>query len=371
MIMKKVLGIVNLHSNASLGQITRNRPIASTSLLGRYSFIDFPLSNFANSGIADIGVLIKEKPRSLFRHLGMGKEWNINTKVGGISLLYNEQYANNNAYNHDINNLLENKWLLDNSRANYVIIAPCHLLFTMDYTKLIEFHEQTNTDITVVYKKVDNAKKHFIGSSFIVKDGEYLSTIRTNKGDKNHRDIFMETYIMSLEKLKAIMNCGLETSQFFTIKDTIAKRAKEEKISLYEYKGYLRCFDSESSYLEYSLELLNLDVANQLFTPSWPIFTRTYDTPPARYGVNAKVKNSYVANGAIIDGEVENSIISRNVRVKKGSKIKNSIIFSHSIIEEDAYIEYIVIDKEVRVRFVKEHIGSLDNPLVIRQGDVV
>ena len=92
-------------------------------------------------------------------------------------------HANNNAYNHDINNLLENKWLLDNSRANY-IVAPCHLLLHMDYTKLIEFHEQTNTDITVVYKKVDNAKNHFIESSFIVKDGEYLSTIRTNKGEK-------------------------------------------------------------------------------------------------------------------------------------------------------------------------------------------
>lgn len=371
MIMKKVLGIINLHSNASLGQITRNRPIASTSLLGRYSFIDFPLSNFANSGIADIGVLIKEKPRSLFRHLGMGKEWNINTKVGGISLLYNEQYANNNAYNHDINNLLENRWLLDNSRAHYVIIAPCHLLFTLDYSKLIEFHENANTDISVVYKRVNNAKEHFIGSSFIVREGDYLSTIRTNKGDNDNREIFMETYIMTVEKLKALMNYGLETSQFFTLKDTIAKRAKEEKISLYEYDGYLRCFDSVSSYLKFSLELLNLEVTSELIQEKWPIFTRTYDTPPARYGNNAKVSNSYVANGAIIDGEVTNSIIGRNVKVRKGAVVKNSIIFSSSTIEEDAYIENIVIDKDVRVKFVKEHKGSIDDPLVIRQGDVV
>jgi glucose-1-phosphate adenylyltransferase len=369
--MNRVLGIVNLHSNASLGEITKNRPIASTNLLGRYAFIDFALSNFANSGIADIGVLIKEKPRSLFRHMGMGKEWNLNTKVGSIMLLYNEQYANNTSYNHDINNLLENKWMLENTRSDYVIIAPCHMLSRIDYTKLVQFHENSGTDISIVYKKVNNAKEHFIGSSFVAIDNGYITGIKTNKGDYSERNIFMETYIMSVEKLRQVVDSALETSHFFTLKDIINLKAKEEKISAYEYTGYLRCFDSTASYLKYSLELLDQNVANELFDPSWPIFTRTYDSPPAKYCKEASVKNCYVSNGAIINGEIENCIIGRGVKIGKNTKIKNSIIFSSSVVEEGVNIENVIVDKEVRIKFVKEFAGTPEQPLVIKQGDVV
>ena len=102
--MAKVMGIVNLHHSINLDSITTRRSLASTAFLGRYCFIDFAISNFTNSGINEIGILIKEHSRSLFRHLGSGdSQWALNTKTGGITLMYNEQYANNNRYNHDVN----------------------------------------------------------------------------------------------------------------------------------------------------------------------------------------------------------------------------------------------------------------------------
>ena len=107
--MAKVVGLVNLHSDVSYKGLTERRPVASVSFLGRYGIIDFVLSNMSNSNVDTVGVLIKEKPRSLFKHLGTGNSWNFNSKSGGVSLLYNEKYANNPKYNHDINNLVENK----------------------------------------------------------------------------------------------------------------------------------------------------------------------------------------------------------------------------------------------------------------------
>ena len=113
--MANVVGLINLHSDVSLKGLTERRPVASVSFLGRYGVIDFVLSNFSNSRIDKVGILVKEKPRSLLKHIGSGNAWNFNSKRGGISLLYDEKYANSNMYNHDINNMLENIAFLEKS----------------------------------------------------------------------------------------------------------------------------------------------------------------------------------------------------------------------------------------------------------------
>ena len=159
--MAKVVGIVNLHSNVSYKGLTERRPVASVSFLGRYGIIDFVLSNMSNSNVDNVGVLIKEKPRSLFKHLGNGNSWNFNSKSGGVSLLYNEKYANNPMYNHDINNLVENIAFLEKSKADYVVIAPAHIITTMDYRDVIEAHEKSGATITMVYKKIKDAKEAY------------------------------------------------------------------------------------------------------------------------------------------------------------------------------------------------------------------
>ena len=147
--MAKIMGIVNLHHSVHLDSITERRSLASTAFLGRYCFIDFAISNFTNSGINEIGILIKEHSRSLFRHLGSGdSQWALNTKTGGITLMYNEKYANNDKYNHDVNNLIENKWFLKQSNAEYVVIAPIHMVNIIDYTKAVDEHIKSNADVS-------------------------------------------------------------------------------------------------------------------------------------------------------------------------------------------------------------------------------
>ncbi len=369
--MAKVIGLVNLHSDITYKGLTERRPVASVSFLGRYGIVDFVLSNMSNSQLDSVGILIQEKPRSLFKHLKSGQSWNFNTKSGGISLLYNEQYANNPKYNHDINNLVENIAFIKESKADYVVIAPAHIITTMDYMDAVEAHEKSGAEVTMVYKKINDADTAFIGGSYLRLKGKQVTEIKTNKGNRKERAISLETYVINTKVLLKLLEYAKKLSSFFDLKDTLAYLCDERNICAYEYKGFARCIDSFESYFNTSLEFLNLDIATQVFKSSWPIYTTTNDTPPTKYGKEAHVKKSFVANGALVEGSVEGSVIGREVRIGKGASIKNCIIFTGSVIAPGAVLENVVVDKHAKVERKTELRGTKEEPLFVREGDVV
>ncbi|MDR0831621.1 MAG: hypothetical protein LBM99_01845, partial [Bacillales bacterium] len=167
--MGSIIGLINLHHNIHLGVLSESRDIGSTEVAGRYSFIDFPLSNFVNSGIEKIGVLVKDKARSIFRHLGFTNSWAFNTKTGGISILYNEAMSNNYIYNTDVNNLKENSWFFrDSGQVSDVVIASAHILMSFDYSKLVHYHKEHDNDITILYKHNLNGHEEFAACSELI-----------------------------------------------------------------------------------------------------------------------------------------------------------------------------------------------------------
>lgn len=369
--MAKVIGLVNLHSDVNFTGLTERRPVASVSFLGRYAIVDLVLSNMSNSSIDSVGVLIQQKPRSLFKHLGNGNSWNFNSKAGGVSFLYNEKYANNPKYNHDINNLIENISFLENSQADYVVIAPAHIVTTMDYSDVVAAHEKSGAEITMVYKKIKDANTAYVGGNYLeVKDG-LVEAIDVNKGNRKTRNISLETYVINTKELLKIMKKASKISSFFSLKDSLAYLCDEKQIHAFEYKGYARCFDSLEAYYKYSLEFLDLDISSSVFKSNWPIYTITNDTPPTKYLEHADVQKSFIANGAIIDGHVENSIIGREVVIGKGAEVKNCIIFTGSKIAAGSKLENVIIDKKARVEKQTELKGDETTPLYIKEGDVV
>ncbi len=368
--MARVLGIVNLHSHVSLKGLTNTRPVASVSFLGRYGIIDFVLSNMSNSQIENVGVLIKEKPRSLFKHLGNGNSWNFNSKSGGVSLLYNEKFANEGKYNHDINNIKENISFLKKNQEDYVVIAPAHIITTMDYRELVDAHIKTGAQITMVYQSVDSADEQFIGSDYVrVKDG-CVQEIRQNKGNRKERDVSLETYVFNRETLLDLISQAETMSSFFDLRDILAYVCDERKIYAYKYKGFARNINSFAEYYKVSMEFLDMNVSTQVFKSTWPIFTNTNDTPPTKYLKNAQVKKSFIANGAIVDGYVEGSVLSRNVIVGKDAVVKNCIVLNGAYICPGATIENVIIDKDVRIQHKTSLNGSTE-PLYIKEGDIV
>ncbi len=371
--MYKVMGLCNLHHSPELGELTANRPLASTSFLGRYAFIDFTLSNFSNSEIDEIGILVQNGPRSILKHLGSANVWNANTKLGYEAIMYNEKMANNSRYNHDINNIRANDWMFYTSLPDYFVIAPAHIVMSIDYREVIENHIAANAEITMVYTHINNGKTSFIGSNFVkVSPDHEVVLIRENKGTLNEADISLETFIINRSKLAELMSKASATSSFFGLNDIIAFTCgKTEKVHAFEYKGYARCFDSLPHYVEYSLELLDYTVRKQLFKPEWPIYTVTHDTPPSKYGEKADVSDCFIANGASVNGKVERSILSRYVTVAEGASVKNSIILTDTVIGAGVHLDGVVVDKYAHIIHPREISSDNGYPVYIKQGDVI
>lgn len=366
------MGLVNLHHSPDLGELTANRPLASTSFLGRYAFIDFTLSNFSNSDIDQVGILVKDGSRSILKHLGSANVWNANTKLGFEAIMFNEKTANSPRYNTDINNIKANDWMFYDKEPDYFVIAPVHFVMPVDFRLVIADHIKKGAAITLVYTHVDNGKSRFIGSNVLtINASGHVTSLHENKGAKDEVDVSLETYVINREKLWELIKKAGATSSFFGLNDMIAYTCKNvEKINTYEYHGYVRCFDSLPHYVEYSLELLDIRVRAQLFKNDWPIYTVTHDTPPAKYGESADVSDAFIANGAVVNGHVERSILSRYVTVEQGACVKNSIVFTDCVIKSGVDIDNVVVDKYAHLEHPQKIEGN-GGPLYIKQGDVI
>lgn len=369
--MKRILGIVNLHNSPRIEGLNKNRSLASTSFLGRYNFIDFPLSNFSNSDIDKMGVLIKSNLRSLVRHIGLGHWWNDNTKIGKLSIMYNEK-TEVEEYNHDINNLIENSWVYEDDQIDYVIFAPADILMKFDFNKLVDAHIKNKAAITLMTKKIEGGKDKYI-NKYEVEASEKgrVFSLKKNLGVDDKFELFTEVCIMDKQTMLNLINYSTKISAYFSLFDTINYLLEDLVVKTYEFEGDILAFDSLSSYLRNSLYLIDPANSAKFITPNWPIYTKTYDTPPALYKENAKVTHSVVANGAVIDGKVTNCVIGRNVIIEKGCEISNSVILSDTHIYPDCKIDHAVIDKTCTVLHVKYLVGTEERPVFIKKGDII
>ena len=154
------------------------------------------------------------------------------------------------------------------------------------------------------------------------------------------------------------------------IKDIIAANCDNLKVYGYRFDGEVQCYDSLSAYLKNSLELLDYSKYTSIFKNEWPIYTRTYDTPPVIYGKDSSISNCFVANGSQIDGVVENSIIGRGCIIEKGAVVKNSIILANAKVCSGVSLNNVIIDKHAIIKYTKKLEGTIENPVGIRQEDV-
>ncbi len=373
---RKIVGFLNLYGAPSLGPLTEKRTLGSTSFLGRFALMDFPLSCFTNSGIDDINILLKDNFRSVSKHVNSLKAWVNNTKRAMQNILVNEKGIRNSKVNTDLQCLLENDWVLYDTKADAVIIMPSHIISQLDLRPVIDFHYESEADITLVYSSINNADTSFATSNIVkIKDDKVVS-YKKNSGSVKTANVSLETYVISYNALQLILHNN-EYSNLKSLKQAIEKLVLNKKLNIYGYRydGYVRCFDSFKHFVDYSFELLDFNVSKTLFgktnEKSWPIYTLTHNTPPTLYGEKAKVKNSFVANGADVEGTVENSIISRYVKIGKGAIVKNSIILTGTYIDPGAKVMNAVIDKYSHIAKNAVVEGKESDPLYLEQGTLI
>ncbi|MFW6409588.1 MAG: glucose-1-phosphate adenylyltransferase subunit GlgD [Halanaerobiales bacterium] len=370
--MKNVMGIVNdVQEEEVLKDLTNHRSLASVPFGCRYRLIDFPLSNMVNSGIINVGIFLENKFRSLLDHIGPGKAWDLDRKRDGLFILPPAQsYKNNRFYRGDIDSLQTNLDYLHRSSQEYVLIVSSNIICNMTFNEAFEYHLESGADITTIYKQISNPEQSKNQTVIETNKDDRVVDMKVSPERKTYNKIALEKFIMKKELLIDIIDDCYSKGLWDFIKDGIIKNLDKYEIKAYPFKGYMANINSLSSYFVNSLELLDYDIRNDAFFKN-QIYTKPKDEAPTKFSNHGQTKNIIAANGCIVEGNVENSILFRGVTIKKGAEVKNSIIMQKSTVDRDAKLNNVIMDKNARIKQGGEFKGSENFPVVIEKNAVV
>lgn len=365
------LGIIYFEGNTTTVEgLGEYRPIPAMAFLGRYRVIDFTLSNMTNSGIDNVQVYCKEKPRNLIEHLGTGSHYNINSKRGNLRILYGEKSFSSEVYNHDVANYVLNMQYIEEDNNPYVIVAPSYFIYSIDFNEVLKAHTESGADVTVLYTNTNDAKRAYLGCDVLTLDKEKrVTAVETNRGNAKNKTISLEAYVMEKKLFIELVKKAAEVSSLYWLKDILRDSVEDLDIRGYSVRGFVACINSLEEYFRWSMELRDRSVAKGLFKPGWPIYTQTNDSAPTKYSTEASVKGSVIANGCVIDGTVEGSIIGRNVTIQKGAVVKDSIVLPGAYIGEDAKLDHVVVDKYAIIHHVKALKGTDEELVYVKRRD--
>ena len=371
--MSNVLGLIfsNMH-DTTIEDLTKHRTMGSILFGGRYRLIDFPLSNMVNSGISEVGVITKSNFQSLLDHLGSGREWELSRKKGGLHIL--PPFGNNSSgmYRGRVEALSGIMDFIKHSTAEYILMSDCDVVANIDYKPIIKYHTEKNADITVIcHKGVYSLEQTRFSTVFAVNEDDRVYDVLTNPQISGMCNISLNMFMIKKDLLIQLVQQAISRSQYSFERDIIQSKVKELNICAYQYEGYLSRIDSINSYFKENMNLLCKENRNQLFIERRPIYTKVSDNAPCKYGLGSNAKNSLIADGCVIEGNVENCILFRGVKVGKGANVKNSIIMQGTVIGEKSDINYIITDKQVVVSDNRTLSGSQVYPLFVGKGATV
>ncbi|MBP0726267.1 glucose-1-phosphate adenylyltransferase [Bacillus sp. RG28] len=328
-----MLGIIEVSTHfESLQALTKHRPLATLPFAGRYRLIDFILSNMVNSEITSVAVFPDKPYRSIIDHLGSGKHWDLNRKRDGLFIFTPE--PQDGAFG-SFDFIEKHIQFLLRSTQKYVVVANTYTICSVDFRQILKRHIETKSDITEL--------KQF-GRS-------------------------LNIYILEKELLLKLFE-NFHEKGYETIMDVVRDEYNGVRIAPYEITQYVAKIQSIEDYYEHSLKLLQPEIWKQLFIESNPIFTKVKDEPPTKYAKQAVVKNSIIANGCIIEGNVENCVISRGVKIGKNTIIRNCVVMQKTIIGDNCILDGVILDKDVVVRNDVVIEAEKNEPVVLQKGSV-
>lgn len=368
--MGNVLGLVfaNMH-DTTLGDMTKNRTMGSVMFGGRYRLIDFPLSNMVNSGISEVGVITKSNYQSLLDHLGSAREWDLARKKGGLYILPPFGNVESTLYRGRIEALYGAMSFIKHSRAKYVILSDCDVVANIDYKPIVAAHIESGADITAVaHTGVYSSDDIKTSTVFNVDADKNVTSVLINPDISGTCTTSLNVFVMSMDFLIETVNDAMARGNVSFERNILQEKCRELKIKIYEYDNYFSKLNSPESYFKSNMALLEPENARKLFVPKRSIYTKVSDNAPVKYDLDSKVSNSLIADGCIIEGEVENSVLFRGVKVGKGAKVKNCILMQGTVVGDNAELNYLITDKNVSI--CENHIltSSPQYPMYVGKG---
>lgn len=368
----------NIHDN-NIPELTRNRTMASVPFGCRYRLIDFTLSNMVNSNISNVSVITHYNYQSLMDHIGSGKDWDLARRSGGIKMLtpFITAYANNvnQLYTTRLEALKSVNYSISKITDDYVVLSDCDVICNIDLNDMIKYHIANNADLTMAVKKVNLTKEKAKINVLIDSDAEgKITDVQAYPTNfEGEADINLNIMVMTRKYLQEIVVDSIAHNYTSLTKDVILRGISRRAYRTYRYNGYFACITSPQDYYKSSMELINdKSVRKELFgVKNRPVYTKVRNSAPTYYSPDAKVKNSLIADGCEIFGEVENSIIFRGTKIGKGSKVKNSILFQDTYTGENVQLNCVIADKNVMIRDNKVLSGDETLPFYLAKGKMI
>lgn len=362
----------NIHDN-SVPELTRMRTIGSVPFGGRYRLVDFALSSMVNSGITKIGLVTHNNYQSLLDHIGTGKDWDLARRSGGIKVLppYISSFDNaaaNKFYTSRLEALMGTVNFLNRCHEEYIVMSDCDVICNIDLADVIKNHAESGADITFVTKENELTG---VGSGEVLtllksdESGRVIEVTEDHVTDENSQ-VYINIMVMKRQYLLNVIETAAARGLHSFLHDIIMHNVDKANYRVYKYDGLYAHIGSLESYFACSMKLLESDARERLFGIKYrPVLTKVRNSAPTRYCNGAKVTNSVVAEGCVIEGTVENSIIFRGVKVGKGAVVKNSILFQDTYICAGAELNCVITDKNVMIKDGRKLSGHESMPFYI------
>lgn len=333
-----------------LGVLTKQLAKPAVPFGGKYRIIDFPLSNCSNSGIYTVGVLTQYRPLELNSHIGIGDPWDLDRRDGGVSILppYQEEKGGM-WYKGTANAIYQNIEYVDRYNPEYILILSGDHIYKMDYDKMLDFHKKNNADSTIAVIDVPIKEASRFG---IMNTREDFSIYEFEEKPKNPKstNASMGIYIFKWDVLKKyLIEDELDKGSSNDFGKNIIPRMLNDgrRMMAYPFKGYWKDVGTIDSLWEANMDLLKLDNRLGLYNNDWKIYSRNPVSPAQYIGEKARANESLIAEGCILNGTVENSILSQGVHVGENTIIRDSVIMPNVKIGNNVIIEKAIIGNDV------------------------
>ncbi len=372
------LGILFPNSYDSLvPDLVGERLMASIPFAGRYRMVDFMLSSMVNCGIDNVSLIVRKNYHSLMDHLGSGREWDLTRKNGGLNIVPPFADKSVKVYNGRVEALSNILDFLRSQKEQYVVMSDTNIAANFDFKAMINEHITSGADVTIAYSKeeIPASSRQTISTNrglyytLDVEDG-IVKEIYINPKDEGIQNFSLNIYVVGREFLiEQIHNAFVRGYSYFE-RDIVAPQLDTLKVHGFLFEGYIARISDMKNYFDENMKLLDDANVDALFSPS-PIYTKIRDDNPTRYIQGAVAKNIMAADGCVIEGEVENCVLFRGVKIAKGAKVKNCVLMQDTVVGEGASVEYLITDKNVTISAGKEVKGTDTFPVYVAKNQTV
>ncbi len=342
---------------------------------GKYRIIDFTLSNAANSGIDNIGILTQYKPFELNAHIGIGTSWDFDRSTGGLRILPPfTSKTSGKWYTGTANSIYQNMEYIDSLNPEYVLVLSADHIYKMDYKKMLKYHIEKDADVTIASIDVPWEDAYMFGILNVDSNNKIVEFDEKPENPKNNM-ASMGIYIFNWHALKyyLIKDNKNKNSEHDFGKDVLPLMLSEEKqMYAWNFKGYWKDVGTVRSYWEANMDLLDKNSGLNLYDKSWRIYTKTKHLPPQYVGSSSSINNSLISEGCSIEGKINNSVIFSGASVEEGAIVNDSIVFSNAVIRKGTILEKAIVLEGVIVQFDgKIDKESEDDICLIGQDDIL